>query len=763
MKQEFIKKILFKEYISNHLFLNIKTYYNYLIPSGFDLDDYNNKVLEKEYFKYKKYFEQMYKNIDPNICLDEEQIKAIIADEDYSLVLAGAGTGKTTTMAAKVKFLVEKRHIAPSKILVISYTKKAVEELEKRINIDFEIPVKISTFHSMGYEYIKNYFNTKKCYVVDNNLKNEIFLNYFKEKIFPFKNKINELLNIFNSNYTNESWVLRGFLKENFNKFNTFDDYFEAYKNKKKLELSNIKEYIELTLENDYNSEYIFTINNELVKSKGEALIANYLFINNIPYKYEKIYKDVVDDFKIYKPDFTLNLGGTEIYLEYFGLSNYNENEQETYKKIMNKKIAYHKKHKNKFIKIDYMSKKDIIVTLEEELKKMGFNLVKKSDEEILDALLNRNPLIEFYKLKNLFYDVISTIKSSPDRKKIKEIVKKYIEEIIDIEEKEIYFKHFKYIYDFYNYYQSKLFNSSDEYGIDFEDMLYFSKECVLKLNNNNFNYKYLIIDEYQDVSFEKYSLAQSIINKNKAKITAVGDDWQTIYSYSGSKISYICNFEKYFKGSKIFNINKTYRNSQQLIDYTGNFIMKNETQIKKELISDKKLENPIIFKMFDEGEEILKLKEIINNIHQRNPNHKILILARKNEMIKSIFNDQDFFDDVGTKIKFMNYDNLIMDAMTIHKSKGLTTDEVIIIGLNQNFPGDNYYKFWLKKLFSNKIEKENIIYAEERRVFYVGLTRTKNHVYLLVNKNPKLRSPFINEIYNIIKEKNIKINNYML
>ena len=91
---------------------------------------------------------------------------------------------------------------------------------------------------------------------------------------------------------------------------------------------------------------------------------------------------------------------------------------------------------------------------------------------------------------------------------------------------------------------------------------------------------------------------------------------------------------------------------------------------------------------------------------------------------------------------------------MTIHKSKGLTADEVIIIGLNRNFPKNNNSDFWMLNLFKEKLVEEDIAFAEERRLFYVALTRTKNRVYLLVNKDPKLRSFFVNEIYNIIKEK---------
>lgn len=116
----------------------------------------------------------MYKEIDDSVKLDKEQIKAILADEKYSLIIAGAGTGKNTTMASKVKYLVDIKKVDPSKILVMSYTKKATEELESRINDDFNIPV-VTTFHNLAYTYIRKIFYNRKCYVVDNNLKNKYF------------------------------------------------------------------------------------------------------------------------------------------------------------------------------------------------------------------------------------------------------------------------------------------------------------------------------------------------------------------------------------------------------------------------------------------------------------------------------------------------------------------------------------------------------------------------------------------------------------
>ena len=118
--------------------------------------------------------------------------------------------------------------------------------------------------------------------------------------------------------------------------------------------------------------------------------------------------------------------------------------------------------------------------------------------------------------------------------------------------------------------------------------------------------------------------------------------------------------------------------------------------------------------------------------------------------MIKECYKDPSLKDSIGTKIEFVGYEDIDIDGMTIHKSKGLTRDEVIIIGLNKSFPSNRQDTFWLKNIFNYNLN-EQIPYPEERRLFYVALTRTKNNVYLLTNKNPNKRSEFVNEIYKII------------
>jgi len=752
----FKNKLTTQQYISTYLYEIVNREMSEIIPSDFNLDVYNNKIIERDYLKYQDYFKKMYYEIDPSIHLDKEQIKAILSDEDYCLIIAGAGTGKTTTMASKVKYLVDIKKVNPSKIAVMSYTKKATEELEKRIVLDFGIPAKVTTFHSLGLMHIREIFKDRTCYVVDDNLREEIFLEYFQNFIFPDKDKIKEILTIFKEEKTNNSWLFGNFFQNNYDKYQSFEEYFTAYKQHCLSQIDNLSEWIQEKIEKDINAENIKTINGEFVKSKGEAQIANFLYINGIEYHYEKIYDKLMPDNKVYKPDFTLNLNGESVYLEYFGLSTYQKNEINRYNKIKKMKEEYHQKHHNKFIKIDYQKNEIIIKTLKDALTNMGFVLKPRKMEEIFNRILDNNKLSQLYPFKDFIYRIIETIKSSTKRKTFQTEVTSYLTHLSS-KEQEVCSKQYKYILDFYRYYQEKLYGN-EKYGFDFSDMIYYANRYINTIDkDNNLNFEYLIIDEYQDISEQRYELTKNIASRNGAKIVAVGDDWQSIFAFAGSKIEYIYNFLKYFPGAKLLKITNTYRNSKELVDYSGTFIMKNDDQIKKDLVSSKRLINPIKFIPFDPDEEYQMLKKLILEIHKNNKEHNIMVLGRTNKVIDACYNDPELKDEVGTKIKYVGYEDINIDGMTFHKSKGLTADEVILIGLDNKFPKGNNSSFWLEYLFKSIPESEKIPYAEERRLFYVGLTRTRNYVYLLVNKDPTNRSPFINEIYEIIKENVIK------
>ena len=128
--------------------------------------------------------------------LNERQKEAVLYNDGPLLIIAGAGTGKTTTMVSKVKYLVDKKNADPERILVMSYTRKATEEIANRIEECFDLPVHVTTFHSLGYDYIKEIFKGRKCVILDTNMLREIQLNYFR-KIFEDKDKIKEIIDNF--------------------------------------------------------------------------------------------------------------------------------------------------------------------------------------------------------------------------------------------------------------------------------------------------------------------------------------------------------------------------------------------------------------------------------------------------------------------------------------------------------------------------------------------------------------------------------------
>ena len=284
-------------------------------------------------------------------------------------------------------------------------------------------------------------------------------------------------------------------------------------------------------------------------------------------------------------------------------------------------------------------------------------------------------------------------------------------------------------IIDIYILYEEELKSTN---SIDFNDMIVLATKYVK--NNNIKDYKYIIVDEYQDTSYNRYLFLKEIINKTGAKIVCVGDDYQSIYRFNGCNLNMFLNFKKYFGYTKVLKINNTYRNSQELISVAGKFIMKNKRQLFKKLKSNKRIDKPIKIIYGNNLEKSLdKIKEKHNNI---------LILGRNN------FDINKYFNLKGNNI--IEYKGLNIRYLTIHASKGLEEECVVIINLKDDvlsIPNKIKDDRILKSVNNNK---DIYPYEEERRLFYVALTRTKSDVYLLVDK--KKPSMFVKEL---IKDSN--------
>lgn len=290
------------------------------------------------------------------------------------------------------------------------------------------------------------------------------------------------------------------------------------------------------------------------------------------------------------------------------------------------------------------------------------------------------------------------------------------------------------------NIYLQYEFYLKENQEIDFNDMITLATELVNK-NGLERKFEYIIIDEYQDTSLVRFQLIQSILKCTSANFMAVGDDFQSIYRFTGCDLSLFLDFTSYFYEAKIKRIENTYRNSQELITIAGNFVMRNKQQIPKTLRSHKSFDKPIkIFYYEYIKKDFLRF---LLKIYQSNPK-PIMILGRNNRDIELVLDNDCKLTDSG-EILVLKNPNLKLHYFTSNKSKGLEEENVAIInliedklGFPNNISDDKVLRFVALK-------NEKYSFAEERRLFYVALTRTKNAVYLYVPK--KKISPFVKEL----------------
>jgi len=714
----------------------------------------NEAYLAARLIEEKEYLDHILKDVDPVIRLDDDQRRVVLSDEDYSLVVAGAGAGKTTTVAAKVKYLVEKQGIDPSQILIISFTNKAVKELRDKINENLQIPCPIATFHSTGNAILhKN--NPEQLNIVDGSKLYYCVQNYFREKILRDPSVVDSLILFF------ASYFDAPYEGDDINHF--FHHMANANYATMRSELNDFKEEII-----DRRSKKKTTIQNETVRSIQEVEIANFLYLNSIDYVYEPIYKyNISMAKKPYTPDFMIKQGEHIAYLEHFGITEdgknflYDKEELEAYKKAINDKVLLHRKHHTELLYTfsSFRDGRSIFQHLEESLVQHGFTLKRRPNEEIVRKLVDSEENKYIRRLVFLVTNFIRNFKTNGYDERDFDRLALTTENVrtklfLDITHA-CFLEYKKFLVE--------------NHAVDFEDMINESVRVLTEVKDmkQKLDFKYLIVDEYQDISRQRFDLVQAFSEVADAKIMAVGDDWQSIYAFSGSDITLFTQFEEKMGYAKLMKIVRTYRNSQEVIDIAGNFIQKNTSQIRKSLISPKHMEEPVIIYTYDSRAKDPKadrrsgaaygvayavqtaLEQIMKYEQQEEKKDKkssILLLGRFNFDGDRLARTGLFeYISRGSKVKSVKYPDLDITFMTAHASKGLGYDNVIVInGRNETYG------------FPAKIEDDPVLslviredrsmqYAEERRLFYVAMTRTKNRVYFIApEQNP---SEFLLEI----------------
>jgi DNA helicase-4 len=651
--------------------------------------------------------------------LDKQQRRSIVSEEENCLVVSSAGSGKTSSIVGKVKYLTEIKKINPQNILLISYTNKAAAELTERMGI---AGLRGYTFHKLALDIIGQTTGQKPS-IYENT--DALFVKIYHELLNDKKFKKSVI--------------------EYFIDYQTPEKEWEKRKNERRQQLSEQKEVRLKATFPDMDGKTVY------VRSEQEQKICFALSSLSVKFRYEEPYEHpLVDEMHSqYKPDFSIYFeqGGEtkRIYLEHFGVDEHGlvpiwfakdrgityEEANQKYNDGITWKKAAHEKFCTKLLTTSSADfhYSDIREKLKTLLEKADVSIQEKTDAELYDMVLPPNSKHEkaFIRLVVTFVtliksscksvdEVLRQTKNAGDERStfiikniFQPVYKRYIEELANINQ------------------------------IDFTDAILQATDICR--SSHPVKYDYIIVDEFQDISVDRYNFLKVLREGNPpAKLYCVGDDWQSIYRFSGSDMALFNQFSDYFGQTEINKIETTYRFGEPLVSLSSQFIQRNEAQIKKNIHPfNPQVKTELQFCDYERRDYCNVIGQLVASIPL---DKSVFLLGRYSFddyylsfMYKSVKEGNRFFYIIGDrKIEFL----------TVHKSKGLEADYVIILQCNKDtygFPSlvsdDPVLNYVLTK-------SDQYPYGEERRLFYVAITRAKVKTYILYDR--RFPSVFVDE-----------------
>jgi DNA helicase-4 len=679
-----------------------------------ELADRNARHLASELVAWKGFFDTI-----ESTPLTEQQRRASLVMEDRCLVIAAAGSGKTSTLVAKVGYALSAGHCQPRGVLAIAYNKSAADELRDRLTrrlagrVNHLDELTAQTFHKVGLDIIS---------AVEGR----------KPDLAPWANEtpdnegaiINELVAELSASDL-------GFLV----RWNLFRA-LAAQPNRELPRFASQRDY------NDYIAQVgedrdghkgIRTLNGELVRSMEELAIANWLFLNGVPYEYEKAYAyDTADQqHRQYHPDFYYP--EIDCYHEHFALGSDGKPPSfmaGDYAAGVEWKRALHADRATALIETTSSQYRDQVLFdhLERELKHRGQAFRPRSGADV-QAILTELRVPTFTGLVKTFITLAKSNGLTPAG----------LAELARTQDDAFRARLFLGVATpLFEAYEARLKSLG---CIDFEDMIWAAVRYV-ESGRHVHPYQLILVDEFQDISRCRAKLVAAMLQQNPAcKLFAVGDDWQSIYRFSGADQSIMRAFADEFGPTETTFLTQTFRSNQGIVDTASAFIQRNPDQIGKKITAaNPRTHSTVHLLEYGKDDELAAILEaeieaLAKNAAQRSAKISILILGRFRHLRPTELERWRRQFAQSADIRFL----------TLHRSKGLEADYVFILGVNQGAFGlpstiedDPLLNMVLPK-------PEAMEFAEERRLFYVGLTRAKHRCHILTRRGRA--SPFIKEL----------------
>ncbi len=668
-----------------------------------------DRFTQAELAEMKAFFDQIESNP-----LTPEQRLAVVTDEDATLVLAGAGSGKTSVIVAKAAYLIERGIRKPEEILLMAFGKDAAAEMAERIEERCGAAVDAMTFHALGNKIIREaegrgpaladhasdeakFRKLLRDILVNDVAKraglNKVLLEWFSEFFMPYKSE----------------WD-----------FKTKDEYFKWVR-----------------------SNELRTLNGDRVKSREEWEIGNWLYLNGIEHEYEPVYEHElpVDARGAYKPDFRLTESG--VYIEHFGVRKAKGPDGNTrlkaapfmdtekYLEDMEWKRRLHRENETTLIETFSYEKVEglLLENLREKLAPYA-EIKPIADDQAFEKLAEMGQVDAFTQTLGTFLRHFKSAGTSLQQCRARG------DKSEDASRSHAFLKIFEPLFEAY---QERL---DDE--IDFEDMINRATDHV-ESGRYQSPYRHLLVDEFQDISEGRARLLRALKRQHAdARIFAVGDDWQSIFRFAGSDIHLMRDFGEEFGGHfagknavhSTVDLGRTFRSVDKIALPARRFVLQNPAQIEKKVVTAAAAKtSSIMVTYYEFGQEPAALKETLAHLQANAAKDtSVLLLGRYNHLRPK-----------NLRALEAEFPKLSLSFKTAHGSKGLEADHVIILRASSDtmgFPSE-IVDDPLLDLVLPKPEKFD--HAEERRLFYVALTRARKTVTILADRDKP--SVFVTEL----------------
>lgn len=650
----------------------------------------NERIVTNELEQRREFFDQIEKSP-----LTEEQARAVLTFDNRVRVIAAAGSGKTSVMVARAAYAVERGMVAPHRILMLAFNAAAAEELRERVRSRLAARglgadgVEVRTFHSFGMGVIGQATGHKPSIARWVEQGREI------EKISEIVDELRDESPTFRFKW-DLFRLLYGRMSDDGHPAEP--DAYDA--------ASGVTGFR--------------TFNGETVRSEGERLIADWLFLNGVAYEYERPYAYEVSDAEHaqYRPDFFYP--DVNVWHEHWAIGHDGKPpaEFEGYAESMTWRQQTHATFETKLIETTWheIVSGDGFERLERDLRATGLTLDWNPDRPIPGAVP-----IEHERLAGLVRTFMSHVKSSSlDRKELDQRVGKpsgRTKLFLDI------------FWEIHARWQAAL---AAENAVDFDDMLLGAADHI-EANPALAKYDLILVDEFQDTSRARARLVNALLRGGDKFLLAVGDDWQSINRFAGADLSVMTHFQEHFGPAETLHLQTTFRCTQTIADVASSFVSKNPSQLRKVVRSASGSdESPVrIVRVRSRDQLAAAVKRYLDLLEKEAPGSTVDILGRYR------FETQYLPDRKPERVS--------ANFRTVHSSKGLESDFVILPNMTtgtHGFPSTIADDPVLQLAMA---EGDGFPHSEERRLFYVALTRARRAVTMFTVAG--LESPFVVEL----------------